>query len=165
MKEKLKHYAKELIVFFIVMTLFANIMSYYRSTNLNKNSFSVTNMTLYDGTKFNIPKDKPLLVHFWATWCPTCKLEAPNIEMISKYYEVLTVVVKSGTDKEIQQYLHEHNYTFKVLNDKDALLAQKFRIAGYPTTFIYDSNKKLVFSDVGYTSSFGLFIRMWWCSL
>jgi len=162
MKEKLKHYAKELVVIFIIMVVFANIMSFYRSTDLNKNSFSVTNITLYDGTKFNMPNNKPLLVHFWATWCPTCKLEASNIQKISENYEVLTVAVKSGSNLEISQFMQKHKLDFKVLNDDRGSIASEFNIAAYPTTFIYNKNKELIFNEVGYTSTWGLWLRMWW---
>jgi len=165
MKEKLKNYAKEIVVFFIIMTIFANIMSYYRSGDLNKESFSAINMTLLDGKKFVLPQEKPLLVHFWATWCPTCKLEASNIKLISQNYKVLTVAVKSGTDEEIQQFLDENSLNFNVLNDSKGLFSSEYKIAAFPTTFIYDKDRKLVFSDVGYTSTWGLWLRMWWASL
>jgi hypothetical protein len=49
-----------------------------------------------------------------------------------------------------------------VVNDKDGYYAKKFNISGYPTTFIYDKNKNLSFSEVGYTSILGLRLRMWW---
>jgi len=165
MKEKLKNYAKEIVIFFIIMTIFANIMSFYRSGDLNKESFSAINMTLLDGKKFVLPQGKPLLVHFWATWCPTCKLEASNIELISQNYEVLTVAVKSGTDEEIQQFLDENSLNFNVLNDTAGLFSSEYKIAAFPTTFIYDKDRKLVFSDVGYTSTWGLWLRMWWAGL
>ena len=52
-----------------------------------------------------------------------------------------------------------------MVNDKESLYAQDFKISGYPTTFIYDKDRKLVFSEVGYTSTLGLYLRMWWASL
>jgi len=165
MKEKLKNYAKEIVIFFVIMTIFANIMSFYRSTDLNKESFSAINITLLDSKRYKLPQEKPLLVHFWATWCPTCKLEASNIEFISQNYEVLTVAVKSGTDEEIQQFLDENSLNFNVVNDTEGLFSSEYKIAAFPTTFIYDKDSKLVFSDVGYTSTWGLWLRMWWASL
>jgi len=104
------------------------------------------------------------MVHFWATWCPACSLEASNIQAISKDYEVLTVAVKSNQD-EIKKYLKDNKLDFKVVNDKNGIMASEFNIQAYPTTFIYDENRKLIFSEVGYTSLFGLWIRMWWTSL
>lgn len=165
MKEKLKHYMKEIIFFVIFMTVIANVMSLYRSTELNKEAFLATNISLLNAQEYIIERDKPLLVHFWATWCPTCKLEASNIQTISKSFDVLTIAVKSGTDTEINNFLKENDLNFKVHNDKNALFSSEYKIAAYPTTFIYDKNKELIFSEVGYTSTWGLWLRMWWASL
>ncbi|MEA2100632.1 MAG: redoxin domain-containing protein [Campylobacterota bacterium] len=164
MKEKIKHYIKEIIIFVIVMSIVANVVSFYKSFDLNKGSLDNMNLTLIDNTIFKQDNKKPIIIHFWATWCPTCSLESSNIQYISKSYEVLTVAVKSN-DKDIGKYMLENNLDFKVYNDKEAKLARKFNIAVYPTTFIYDENRNLVFSEVGYTSTFGLWIRMWWASL
>jgi len=114
---------------------------------------------------YSFKDDKPLLIHFWATWCPTCKLEASNIEAISKQYNVITIAVNSGSNREIKEYLGENGFTFNVVNDKESIYASKFNIAAYPTTFIYDKNRDLVFSEVGYTSTIGLYLRMWWAGL
>ncbi len=104
------------------------------------------------------------MVHIWATWCPICKIEADNINRVSKYYEVISIAVDSGTDNEIHEYLQEHELNYRVINDNDNSISTKLNIEVFPTTLIYDQNQKLVFSEVGYTSSFGLFIRMLWVS-
>lgn len=159
---KIKHYAKELITFVILLTVLSNGVSYYKSLNLNKNSLTLNELTLLDNTKYNFPKDKAVMVHFWATWCPICKIEASNIQNVSKDYEVITIAVESNN---IVEYLKEQNVSFKVHHDVASKLAQKFKIEVYPTTLIFDKNQKLVFSDVGYTSTLGLSMRMWWANL
>jgi len=158
--KKIKHYVKEILFFLITMTILANVISIYRSQDLTKAPLAVDSFKLIDNSTYIIPKNKPILIHFWATWCPVCKLEASNINLLSKSYQVITIAVQSGSNQEIKKYMYEHNYNFKVVNDKDGFLAQKFNIAGYPTTFIYDKNKNLYFSDVGYTSSFALWLRL-----
>ena len=160
MKSKIKKYLKEGLVFIVVLTIAMNAMSYYRSLDLNKEKLTIESFELLDNKSYQIPTDKPVLVHFWATWCPTCKFEAPNIEKISKDYEVITVAVQSGSKKEIQNYLEEHNLTFNVVNDNDGVYARKFNIQVFPTTFIYDKQKNLKFSEVGYTTTAGLYSRM-----
>ena len=160
MKEKIKHYAKEILFFTLFITIFANGISLYKSQDLNGDSIKLTHVTLITGENYTLDKRKPILVHFWATWCPICKAEADNIERLSLYYDVVTIAVNSGSDYEIQEYLNERDLTFKVINDKDSSLAKHFNINVYPTTFIYDKDKKLIFSEVGYTSSFGLWMRM-----
>jgi len=165
MKDKLIYYAKETIIFILVMTLFANIISFYKSSDLNKEALPSLNVTLLDNSDYILTNNsKPILVHFWATWCPTCSLEAANIETLSKSFEVITIAVKSDRDKIID-YVLANDLNFKVVNDNEGVLARKFNISAYPTTFIYDKNAELVFSEVGYTSTFGLWLRMWWAGV
>ncbi len=159
--QKLKYYAKEIALFLITVTILMNLISLYKSSDLNKEPLNLVNITLIDGTKYTYNNNKPLLIHFWATWCPICKLEASNIQTISKNYEVLTIAVKSQK-KEIIKYMKENHLSYNVIVDKSGFLATEFNIAAYPTTFIYDKDKNLVFSEVGYTSTFGMWIRMLW---
>ena len=155
MKNKLLKYTKELIVLIIIVTIFSNGVSLYRSMSLNKIAIPPS---------LHVEANKPIMLHFWATWCPVCKAEIDNIQRLSKDYQVITIAVKSGSDEDIQEYLSKHGLDFKVINDKEANLAREFGISIYPTTIIYDKNKKLIFSDIGYTSTWGLYLRMWWSS-
>jgi len=152
----IKDYIKEIIKSILIITVVLNAYSYYRSQNLNTEKLSLQNISL---------NEKPIMIHFWSTWCPVCKIEAPNIQKVSKDYNVLTIASQSGTDKEIQEYLQEHNVNFKFINDFDNSYAEQFNITVFPTTLIYDKDKNLIFSEVGYTSTFGLYLRMWWASL
>lgn len=160
MKEKIKKYLKEIVFFILALFVISNVLSFYRSQDLNKDKLTLKNVKLLDNKNYELPKNKPILLHFWAIWCPTCKFEAPNIQKISKDYEVITIAVQSGSKEEIQNYLDKHNYSFKVVNDIDGFYSNKFNIKVFPTTFIYDSNKNLKFSEVGYTTTAGLYSRM-----
>lgn len=160
MNKKIKKYIKEILIFVVFVGVLTNGLSYYNARDLNKDKLSISSFKLLDGINYNIPKNKPILIHFWATWCPTCKLEAPNIQKISKDYEVITIAVQSGTKKDIQNYLKKHKFSFKVVNDANSFYAQKFNIQTFPTTLIYDKDKNLKFSEVGYTTTAGLYARM-----
>ena len=165
MLQKLKYYLKEILLFTVILLIFSNALSVYKSLDLNKQNLSLSNITLLHKNEYIRDNTKPLLVHFWAIWCPTCRIEAPNIQYLSKYYEVLTIAVKSGSDKDIQVWMDENKYDFNVVNDSSSLIASNYKIGVFPTSLIYDKNKSLVFSDVGYTSTWGLFLRMWWATL
>ncbi len=165
MQEKIKHYAKETLLFFVLLTLIANVLSLYKSSDVNKEPLKMDSITLIKNQNYQLPHAKPILIHFWASWCPTCSLEASNIQKISEHYETITIAVKSGSDAEIQQFLQERNLNFQVANDANGIYANSFKIAAFPTTLIYDKEKNLVFSEVGYTSTLGLYLRMWWSSL
>ena len=164
MKKKLLHYAKEILTFIVVLTILSNVISLYKSSDLSKDTLSIKTLELINDKQFNLQTNKPILIHFWATWCPTCKLESDNIQTLSEHFEVLSIAVKSGSKNDLKIYMKEHNLNYRVYNDENAQLASKFNISVYPTTFIYNGEKKLVFSEVGYTSTFGLWLRMWWAS-
>ncbi|MDX4035010.1 protein disulfide oxidoreductase [Aliarcobacter skirrowii] len=162
MNQKIKKYLISFIKYAIFFIVVINLVSYYKSLDLNKNRLEIRSFELLDGTNYEIEKDKPLLIHFWATWCPICALEEQNIETISKDYQVITIATQSGSSEEIKEYLEKNNLSFKVVNDNLATLSQKFNIKAFPTTFIYDKNQNLKFSEVGYSSTFGLKLRLWW---
>lgn len=162
MNQKLKKYLISFIKYAIFFIVVINLVSYYKSLDLNKNRLEIRSFELLDGTTYEIEKDKPLLIHFWATWCPICALEEQNIETISKDYQVITIATQSGSSEDIKEYLEKNNLSFKVVNDNLATLSREFNIKAFPTTFIYDKNQNLKFSEVGYSSTFGLKLRLWW---
>ena len=143
MKEKIKKYTKEIIIFIILLTVSTNLLNLYK----------VKNITIDD----SICKDGSDIVHFWATWCPICRTESSNIDFISKYYKVTTIAVNS---EDIDKYLKQNNLHFNYIDDNKALLAKKYNISVFPTT-ITCKEKKVRFVDLGYTSTIGLFLRQW----
>ena len=159
-KWKLKSILKEIAVGAILLFIFSNIISYMRKPQLDSNHLPQFEVILLDGSLYSYKEGKPLTVHFWATWCPTCKLESSNIEQLSQTYEVLTVAVNSGEVEEIKAYMKEKNLTFHVLNDKEGRWAKQFKVEAYPTTFIYDARGELKFTEVGYTTTAGLIARV-----
>jgi len=143
----------------------ANAISFYKSPTLETQALPEINALLTNQELYSTldATGKPILIHFWSTWCPTCKLEAGNIQSLSENYNVLTIAVKSK-EEEINKYLKERDLNFKVINDEHGTLAEQFLVPAYPTTFIYDKNGNLTFTEVGYTSTWGLYLRMWWAS-
>ena len=160
MMKKLKYFVKEILIAAIILFILTNIISYLRKPELASTSLPKMVTELLDGSIYTLKKGKPVVIHFWATWCPTCKLEAANIESLSHVYDVLTIAVNSGSDADIQAYMSQKELTFRVVNDKDSIWAKQFNVEAYPTTFIYDANGALKFTEVGYTTTAGLLARV-----
>jgi len=122
---------------------------------------------MLSGQKFDLYayKSRPVLVHFWASWCPVCELEQSNIENIAKEYPVITIAMQSGDNEELEKYMQEEKLSFNVINDQSGLLSQKYNIKGVPVSFIIDKNNKIDFVEVGYTTELGLRMRLWWAGL
>ena len=160
MKWNMKSILKELTIGLIAIFILSNIMSYIRKPELSSTQLPQVEITLLDSTSYSLKKGKPIVLHFWATWCKVCKLEVDNIERLSKQYEVLTIAVSSGENAKITAYLKERGLTFKVVNDVDGSWAKQFKVEAFPTTFMYDGTGELKFTEVGYTTTAGLLARM-----
>lgn len=127
----------------------------------------IINASTLSGQNYNLYQDmrRPILIHFWATWCPVCKLEQSNIENISKKYPVITIAMQSGDNNELKQFMQEEKLSFNVINDKSGKLSKDYRIKGVPVSFIVNKENKIEFVEVGYTTELGLQMRLWWAGL
>jgi len=119
---------------------------------------------LLGGTVFSLAARpaRPLLIHFWASWCPVCRLEENSIAALSRDHAVITIAMQSGSDAEVRAYLEAQGLSFPVINDPDGRLARRFGVRGVPSSFIVDAQDRIVFREVGFTSGPGLRLRLWW---
>jgi thiol-disulfide isomerase/thioredoxin len=106
-------------------------------------------------------RDKPVLIHFWASWCPVCELEQESIQSISNDYPVVSIAMQSGSELEVSAHLQENKLSFPTIVDEDGKLARQFGVRGVPTSFIITTDKKIKFKEVGYTTETGLRVRLW----
>lgn len=106
-------------------------------------------------------RGQPVLVHFWAIWCPICKLEQHTIDALSQDYAVITVAMQSGGDTEINGYLRENALSFATIADPYGEIASEWGVRGVPANFILDSSGEIRFAGVGYSTGVGLRGRLW----
>jgi len=107
---------------------------------------------------------KPVLVHFWASWCKVCQFEHENINSIAQDYPVIGIASQSGSLEEVKAYVNEHSITYPVLVDKQAYNSKKWGIVGFPTSFIVGEDNQIIFTEVGFTSELGVRARLWLAS-
>ena len=159
-----KKIAKEIAIGVLILFVVSNVISYLRKPALQDEALPLNTFQTIDGKQFDFQsyQGKPLLIHFWATWCPVCKVETANIERVSKRYQVVTIAVQSGNDSEIKAFMKEKEASFDVINDRERELSNRFSVEVFPTTFIYNGKGKLIFSEVGYSTTAGLLARMAW---
>jgi DsbE subfamily thiol:disulfide oxidoreductase len=82
----------------------------------------------------------PVLLNFWATWCGPCRSEMPLLQHIHEEgYGVmlLTVNVAEGSS-DVSQFMDSYGFSFTVLLDQQAAVAQKYNVMGIPTSFFID---------------------------
>lgn len=120
--------------------------------------------SMLDGKSYTLPAHPghPVLVHFWATWCPICKAEQDSInEIAHDDPSVITIAMNSGNQEEVAQHMKEQNIAFPVVNDADGKLAAAWGVHGVPASFIISPDGQIRFVEVGYTTGIGLRLRLW----
>lgn len=104
---------------------------------------------------------KVVFLNFWATWCPPCQREMPEIQKLSEKYQnsediaILTVVMPGGQEMDaagIKKFLKEKGFTMPVIFD-DGRLSSSFQITSLPTTYMFDRDGNVYGSVVGQLSS------------
>jgi len=105
---------------------------------------------------------KPVLIHFWATWCPICEVELSGIESVAQDYQVIKIASTSGTNEDIIEYAKNNNMALdNIINDKDGTLMKRYGAKALPASFVLDSAGEIKFIEVGFTTSYGLKARLW----
>ncbi|MGN6377506.1 MAG: TlpA family protein disulfide reductase [Gaiellales bacterium] len=90
---------------------------------------------------------RPLIVTFFASWCPPCKQDAPRIAALArKYGSRIQIVGIDGGDTKTgaHKFLAHYGWRFPILWDPDNNQYVPFGVAAQPTTFVIDSQGKLV---------------------
>jgi thiol-disulfide isomerase/thioredoxin len=100
-------------------------------------------------------RGRVVLINFWATWCPPCRREMPSMERLSQALEgeafvalAVNVGEDAGTIGAFTSQL-DTEPAFPILLDTRSLTLQAWKVAGLPTTFLVDSQGRIVASAIG----------------
>lgn len=97
-------------------------------------------------------KGKTVFLNFWATWCPPCRAEMPDIQKIYEEYQdagddsvvILGIAAPNyGSEKSeegVKQFLDENGYTYPVVMDEGGDIFTQYRVFSYPTTFMINKD-------------------------
>lgn len=111
--------------------------------------------------KFNQHGAKPVVIYFFAEWCPICKIQHPVISSLDEEFEVLGIAMQSGDDEQVKKYITQQGLEFTVINDETGRLSSSFGVNGVPAAFIADATGKINYSTRGYATEAGLRSRLW----
>ena len=96
-------------------------------------------------------KGKVVLVNFWATWCPPCRKEMPDLQALYDKYKDEGFVVLSISDEEmvkVSPFIAERKITYPVLLDPGRKVNDSFVVEGIPKSFVYDREGKMVAQSI-----------------
>lgn len=86
-------------------------------------------------------RGKVVLINFWATWCPPCRTEMPDIRDASLAHpdNFIVLAVNNGESAEAaNRFAQLFNLPFPILLDRDGAVARKYNVQGLPTSFFID---------------------------
>ena len=86
---------------------------------------------------------EPLVVHFWATWCPYCKKLQPGLERLKQQYQdegvaFIAISFREDEGTDPQAVLDARGISIPTLIEGDSVAFDKFGVSGTPTTFFID---------------------------
>ena len=151
----------------VVLVIFLAIRVYLTQGSIKSGPAPVFAGQLLDGSMFKLEelRGKPALIHFWATWCKICALNDGAIDDLAKDLQVITVAMESGGKQDIAEEMEKRELSFPVYVDGLGKLANQYHVKGVPTNYIIDAKGNIRYVEVGYTSGWGLRIRMWLASM
>ena len=98
-------------------------------------------------------RGKVVLVNFWATWCPPCREEIPDLVALQEKYkdhlQIIGIAQDSGTAEQIRRFAAEHRMNYPNVMSSPEIEALFPGIYALPTSFIIDRDGKLAQKHVG----------------
>jgi peroxiredoxin len=96
-------------------------------------------------------KGKVVLVNFWATWCPPCRKEMPDLNTLYQRFKDQGFVILAISDEEVgkvKPFIAERNISYPVMLDPGRKVNDLFQVEGIPKSFVYDREGKLVAQSI-----------------
>jgi peroxiredoxin len=96
---------------------------------------------------------RPVMLNFWATWCPPCRKEMPLLQDAYEEHQgdgliILTIAV-SDKANNVLDFSDQHDLTFPLLIDTKDQVAVQYKVLGIPTSYFIDSNGVITSVQVG----------------
>lgn len=113
-------------------------------------------LTTLEGKKVKLSdyRGQRVMVNFWATWCPPCRAEVPDLQKFHETKDITILAVNltktESSISDVKTFVREFGVTFPVLLDKNLKVStEKYQIRPIPTSFMIDANGRIQFKAFG----------------
>jgi len=94
-----------------------------------------------------------VMLNFWATWCPPCRAEMPDMQKFHESKDIVILAVNLvGTEsskENVANFIEEFKITFPILLDTDMEVSNLYRIQPIPTSYMIDSSGRIQYKAFG----------------
>ncbi|HCC0886649.1 TPA: protein disulfide oxidoreductase [Salmonella enterica] len=164
MAGKLRRWLREAAIFLVLLIAIMVVVDVWRAPQAPP-AFAVTPLRTLAGestTLAAVSEERPVLLYFWASWCGVCRFTTPAVARLAAEGEnVMTVALRSGDDAGVARWLARKGVDFPVVNDANGALSAGWDISVTPTLVVV-SQGRVVFTTSGWTSYWGMKLRLWW---
>lgn len=92
---------------------------------------------------------EPKIINFFASWCPPCKVEHPNLMKLSEKFKIYGIA-KKDNDIKIYEWLKEAGNPYTAIGlDDDGSASINWGVYGLPETFIVNNQGKIIYKQIG----------------
>ncbi len=108
-----------------------------------------------DGNVYRLSelRGQPVIINFWATWCPPCREEMPSMqrawEQLQKQGVMMLAINVGESADTVFQFLANYPVEFPLLLDADSDVATGWPVRGLPSTYVVDPEGRIVYSAIG----------------
>jgi peroxiredoxin len=137
-----------LILLALGWLVFSGFTGQQHQVNVNQiaqKGFQAPDFSIYDaaGYEMNLDdyKGKVIILNFWATWCPPCKAEMPDLQRVHNllYQQGVVILGINQTNQEnpedVEAFIQSQGLTFPILLDRSGEISSLYNVSALPTTF------------------------------
>jgi len=105
------------------------------------------------------------LFYFFAPWCQYCALSSDNLVRLRRWRDekdlrIITVALDWKSVAQVNDYATQHKLNMPVLLGNENIM-REWKVYGFPTYYVLDSEHRVVKRDIGYSTQIGLWWRSW----
>ncbi|SHM65824.1 peroxiredoxin family protein [Gracilibacillus kekensis] len=98
-------------------------------------------------------RGQPVMLNFWATWCPPCRAEMPDMQQFHENTDITILAINltttEATEKDVPDFVEEFGLEFAIPMDRENKVADLYQIRPIPTSYLIDRDGVIQFYTFG----------------